>query len=146
MTLKSNDFERLNIVFQQLNDEKIISIHCAGYTMSDGMSDVGDIKYRMQLKDIQAIGWCFYHEQDYKRAINSEIKLLNLAFGSVSNQESDTLTIAQRIVNLLKNQDFTVSWDGTTRQRITVIELIDFKLPENFSGQKWAMKQLNISK
>jgi len=75
------DCDRLDAAFAALNKRAIIALHNAGFTQSDGYED-----FRAALKRhpqrATVIGYCYYHSQDVKHAVQGEG--LSLAFGPVS--------------------------------------------------------------
>ena len=63
------DFQKLLRVFDQLNKEGIVSLHCAGYTRQDGEGDCHDVIHELQKRGLQPKGYCYYHAQDLARAV-----------------------------------------------------------------------------
>ena len=68
----------------QLEAAGIIALHNAGYTMSDGLDDVGEVYERRKAKGLASRGYCFYHGQDVERAIVGGG--LFLAFGDMRDE------------------------------------------------------------
>lgn len=56
------DFNRLVSAFDQLNAEKIVSLHKAGYTRQDAEGDCLEIVEELTNLDIKTRGYCYYHE------------------------------------------------------------------------------------
>ena len=138
---KPTDFDTLAKVFDELNQEKIIALHNAGYTRQDGYSDVGEVFYLLKAKNIVPFGYCFYHTQDLERAVDPANKYLFLAFGDINqnkinqNNEQGILT-GQKIVSKLKENGFAVEWNGTLEQRIKIKNITWQKIPD---GQSWGI-------
>lgn len=122
---KITDCDRLDAVFEALNKQGIVSIQNAGYTQSDGYSDVMEMHGDSD-DPRNNIGYCFYHQQDLERALAGGGLLL--AFGPIDpeKEETDGATIGRIIVDLLKGAGFSVEWPGTFDKRIE-ITAIDWK-------------------
>lgn len=114
------DFDRLVVVFDQLNLKKIIALHAPGYTRQDGESDCWEMHTNLLNKDITTIGYCFYHMQDVAHALQSSARGLLLAFGSYPDSESEAVKIGHIIVDELRAQGFEVEWDKTAEKRIWI--------------------------
>lgn len=112
---EETDWDRLDAVFEGLDEGQILALHNTGTTQSDGMSDVGDILKQLAAEGYAYRGWAFYHEQDVHRAMTDGV--LWLAFGS---QEGDSKPVADAIVAALGEAGFTATWAGTTDQRIEI--------------------------
>ena len=86
------DTERLIKAFDELGDENIIALHNAGYTTTDGEYEVVEVERDLQENEVESDGYCFYHEQDLARAIDTENSGLYIAFQKVDNSD-DAVTI-----------------------------------------------------
>ena len=141
------DFDKLAKVFDELNQEKIIALHKAGYTKQDGYSDVSEVVDLLKAKNIVPLGYCFYHTQDLERAVDPASKNLFLAFDDISQDDEKAILIGQTIVSKLKNNGFAVEWNGTIDQRIEIKNISWQKIPDE---QPWgiarAIKYLHKSK
>jgi len=113
------DCDRLDQVFAALNALGMIALQNAGYTQSDGYSDVMEIYHGRSDRD-QVIGYCFYHGQDLARAVSGEG--LYLAFGPMDakTEETEGPRVGAMIVEELKRLGFGAQWDGTFTQRIHI--------------------------
>ncbi|MDF7801061.1 hypothetical protein P4C99_16410 [Pontiellaceae bacterium B1224] len=119
------DCDRLDSVFDRLNSQNIIALQNAGYTQSDGYSDITEAFHDSVTKsEIQ--GYCFYHGQDLERAVRGEG--LTLSFGPIdpNREELDGPIVGTIIVQELEKEGFIVKWDGTFGQRI-LVENLDWK-------------------
>lgn len=117
------DCDRLDDSFEKLTDQGILSLHNAGYTMSDGHQEVlEEVDDRPQDK---FRGYCFYHGQDVERAMTDGV--LYLAFGDLAEDgdESLDLEVGKLIVNELSEAGFETVWDGTKQERVSV--KLDYK-------------------
>ncbi|MFE3572757.1 DUF6891 domain-containing protein [Lysinibacillus sp. NPDC059133] len=115
------DFERLVKVFDMICDGGIIAMHHAGMTISDGMSDVRECYDECTERGKLPAGYCFYHEQDIERAIDSHI--LPITFGTFRDNPEHSIKVAEVIVSFFEGFGFNVYWDGDMDSRI---ELRDF--------------------
>lgn len=113
------DCDKLDAVFAALNKKGIVSIQNAGYTQSDGYSDVMEVHGDSDDPE-NNIGYCFYHQQDLEGAVAG--RGLFLAFGPIDpgKEETDGATIGRIIVDLLKGAGFSVDWPGTFDKRIEI--------------------------
>ena len=97
------DFERLAKIFDDLiSNEKIVCLHNAGYTKSDGEGDCLQTIDRLSELGIKATGYCYYHSQDLGRAVDPEIRNLYLRFDSPTRNDSEALIVAKKVVDKLK--------------------------------------------
>lgn len=113
---KITDFDRLQGAFVALDKQNILCLHNAGYTMSDGHEDAAEALAKNPRK--KYVGYCFYHGQDLERAINGTG--LMLAFDHVDGDVPDKLKVGIAIKSALEAAGFSVTWDGTTEQRINI--------------------------
>lgn len=118
------NFKRLKKVFDSLNKNKIIAIHNAGYTKQDGIYDAKEASKKIHACGVIPLGFCFYHQQDIERAMDDSIKSLYLCFDSINEDDDEAAAVGEKIVNLLLEEGFTVSWNHTIEQRI---QINDFK-------------------
>ena len=116
------DCDRLDVVFRALDEDGICAVQNAGYTMSDGYSEVAEAVHERGLEHYH--GYCFFHGQDIERAIDGHG--LMLAFGNLDDNEAKAVRAGQAIVAELRKAGFETSWDGTTKQRIEIPK-IDWK-------------------
>ena len=124
------DFERLVEVFDQLNKEKIVSLHMAGHTRQDAEGDCMDIIDELKEIGIIANGYCYYHSQDLERAID-ENGMLFIGYDSVDQNNEVAMEIANRIVSLLKAYGFNVKWNGSLDTRIEITKIDWKKVSDN---------------
>jgi hypothetical protein len=117
------DCDRLDSVFDALNDRGIIALQNAGYTQGDGYDDFLDM-YDAHPDRASVLGYCFYHGQDLERAVRGEG--LNLAFGPVDASHEETLgpKVGDVIREEFERAGFTVDWDGTFSKRIRIPDLV----------------------
>jgi hypothetical protein len=116
------DCDRLDSAFAAMNAAGVIALQNAGYTMSDGEGDVGEVLHTRGRDHVR--GYCFYHGQDLDRAVAGDG--LMLAFGDLDGDEKQKSAIGQVIKELLERNGFAVEWDGDPERRIA-IPRIDWK-------------------
>lgn len=119
------DFERLVNVFDQLNKEKIISLHKAGNTRQDSEGDCIEIIEELQAIGIKVKGYCYYHSQDLQRVLENN-GILFIGYDSNERDDKIAFEIANRIIELLKQNRFRTAWNGSIETRIEV-KNIDWK-------------------
>lgn len=113
------DCDRLLGVFDKLCKDKIVALHCAGYTQEDALYDVKEVWEDLEDMGVHPIGYCYYHQQDMERAIDNDVLLLGF-YGRKEKNDKDAIMVGNIIVNALKEAGFTVNWDNTTSKRIEV--------------------------
>ncbi len=113
------DCDRLDLAFETLNSNAIIALHNAGYTMSDGRSDVGEELHQRGRADVE--GYCFYHGQDVERALNGGG--LMLAFGGFDDDKTAKVKIGNLVKDVLETNGFTIEWNGDSETRINISNL-----------------------
>jgi hypothetical protein len=112
------DCDRLDRVFESLEEQGILALQNAGYTQSDGLSDVSQLYHEAGGEQSGIEGYCFYHGQDLERVMNS--RELWLAFGHVSGEDEPGAEIGRRIKRAFEAAGFSVEWDGSVKTRLLV--------------------------
>jgi len=113
------DCDRLDEAFADLNDGGVISLQNAGYTISDGISDVSE---ELECRDRSEVkGYCFYHGQDLERAVAGDG--LMLAFGDLEDTLEGRRAIGKLVAEALSKAGFEVDWNGDPEKRISVPKL-----------------------
>lgn len=110
------DCDRLDGAFTTLNNAGIIALANAGYTMSDGIGDVGEELHKRGHANVQ--GYCFYHEQDVERAIDGDG--LTLAFGDLDDDKAQKVAVGKLVSQILTNAGFKVDWNGDSETRLRI--------------------------
>ena len=119
---KETDCDRLDRAFDELHRAGICALHNAGYTQSDGHSDVAEVLHEEGREKFR--GFCFYHGQDLERAVNGSGLLI--AFGDLDEVEADMIAVGHAVVAALTKHGFKTEWDGTPKRRIDITN-IDWK-------------------
>ncbi|WP_395751616.1 DUF6891 domain-containing protein [Prosthecobacter sp.] len=113
---KITDCDLLNAAFHALDNQGVLCLHNAGYTMSDGHSDACEALSNHPKG--RYLGYCFYHGQDLERAVANEG--LTLAFDHVDGDVPDKLKVALTLKEELERAGFALEWDGTSNHRIHI--------------------------
>jgi hypothetical protein len=116
------DCDRLDAAFAELSDNGILALHNAGYTMSEGISDVTEVLKELGRDGLR--GYCFYHGQDVERALAGGG--LYIAYGDLHDETSKSVTVGEAVRKVLEQHGFKVAWNGTADDRIHV-PLFDWK-------------------
>jgi hypothetical protein len=106
--------DRLDKVFYHLHEDGICALANAGYTMSDGHTDVTEVV--AGAPEGHYHGYCFYHGQDVERAVQGQG--LSIAFGDLEGDPERDVQVGHHVRNALQQAGFVVEWDGTRKKRI----------------------------
>jgi hypothetical protein len=121
---KETDCDRLDQLFDALNEEGIIALQNAGYTQSDGLSDVTEAYREAGGEQSDVTGYCFYHGQDLERVVEGGD--LWLTFGDIGGDDDKGTRIGHRIKTAAESKGFKVDWGGSIKTRL-LIKGIDWK-------------------
>lgn len=116
------DCDRLDQVFYDLHEHGVCALPNAGYTMSDGYSEVAEAV--AQAPDGHYHAYCFYHGQDVERAIEGHGVML--AFGDLADDGERSVAAGQAIAGALRHAGFQVEWNGAIDTRIN-LPVFDWK-------------------
>lgn len=108
------DCNKLDQAFHELNRTGIIALHNAGYTQSDGFSDVVEVFHDRGKTGVR--GYCFYHGQDVERAVNGQG--LTIAYGDLDDDQAKAAEIGHAIKATLERHGLTVEWNGDSNVRL----------------------------
>jgi hypothetical protein len=112
------DCDRLDLVFTEIENQNILVLENAGYTLSDGRSDVTEAWYSLGAEDSDIVGYCYYHGQDLDGVMASGN--LYLAFGDILGTDEKGLEVGRMIVREFRALGFTVEWDESINTRILI--------------------------
>ncbi len=115
------DCDRLDVVFEAMNEHGIVALQNAGYTQSDGISDVTEYYEEAGGTDSHIVAFCFYHGQDLERVVDSGE--LFLTFGDINGDDNKGANVGRRIQGMLQQAGFSVEWDGTIKTRILIKDM-----------------------
>jgi hypothetical protein len=110
------DCERLDKVFYHLHEAGICALSNAGYTMSDGHTDVDEAVAGAPQGHYH--GYCFYHGQDVERAVDGQGVMI--AFGDLRDDPVSNLEVGRSVAAALTAAGFVVEWNGTMKTRINI--------------------------
>jgi hypothetical protein len=116
---ETTDCDRLDQAFEELNSRGVIALHNAGLTQSDGLSDVTEVL--QQRGQNETIGYCFYHGQDVKRAVDGDG--LMIAFGDLADDETKKVQVGLLIQAVLNKFGLTVEWNSEPGTRLNISKL-----------------------
>ena len=117
------DCDKINIIFSNINNNKIVALQNVGNTQSDGYEDSMAV-YNCRDDKHEIIGYCYYHGQDLERVIRTG--MLFIAFGPIDPnlEEKDGPKIGNIIKDEFEKFGFLVDWNGTFNKRICVKNII----------------------
>ena len=111
---------RIDSVFEILSQNGLVALQDAGHTQEDGFSDCAEVFHSQGGEKAGLHGFCFYTRQDLNRA--KRTSQLPLAFwGAPEGEPEDMERVGRQIVETLRENGFTVDWDGSGATRPTVI-------------------------
>ncbi len=113
---KLTDCDRLDKVFLDLRDAGVCALSNAGYTMSDGYSDVTEAVANAPAGHYH--GYCFYHGQDVDRAVEGHGVMI--AFGDLKDDPERSLAVGQQVAAALQVAGFALEWNRTIDSRIDI--------------------------
>jgi hypothetical protein len=108
--------DRLDAAFVELNELGVIALANAGYTQSDGISDVSEVLAEQDRDRVK--GYCFYHGQDVERAVDG--RGLMLAFGDLDDNDTQKIEVGRIIKQTLEKSGFKVDWNDDPRRRLSI--------------------------
>lgn len=115
----NENFNKLNKVFEQLNEENIIAVHYADYNNGSEISRVYELLQEIKEEGKQSEGYCVYHEYDVERAM--ETGVLYLMYGCHNADDTETITkMGGRIVALLREQGFDAAINKEVAEEIII--------------------------
>ena len=118
--LAETDCDRLDKAFDALNNGGVIALQNAGFTMSEGYTEVTEALAEREPGEIR--GYCFFHGQDLERAINGNG--LTLAFGDLADTPEGIVSVGELVKKEFEKHGFTVDWDGNPEKRIDLPNIV----------------------
>ncbi|NIM41655.1 MAG: hypothetical protein GTN84_11220 [Hydrogenophaga sp.] len=116
------DVDRLDQAFTSLHDQGICAVQWAGNTMAEGEQAVWDAiddACEAGVAEDHYWGVCFFHSQDMDSALQGEG--LRIAFSGVeTDDEAQTLRVAQLICQTLQQHGLRTDWNGRADTRIAL--------------------------
>ena len=115
------DCDRLDRVFEALENRGVVTDHDAGFTQSDGFDSVEELYREAGGKKSAFVGYCFYTSQDLESAL--EGGGLMLAYGHFTDHAKKGVEIGQLLREEFERAGFTVEWNGQINTRILLNRL-----------------------
>ncbi len=110
--------DHIDAAFAELEaSHGIVALQNAGYTQSDGWSDVHEFRGRVD----DAWGAVFFHGQDVERGVRDQG--LMLAFGAFvqgDQHEPQSIRVAKTACDVLEKHGVATEWNGTLQTRPTI--------------------------
>jgi hypothetical protein len=113
------DCDRLDQAFAIISKAGVVVLQNAGNTMSDGFEEVGKVLKPHPKGTFK--GYCFYHNQDLERVI--ETGELLLAFSDLKGNAEGKQNIAEIVTNALQEVGLGYEWSGNLNERIKIPNL-----------------------
>lgn len=124
------DVKRLAEVFNTLCKDGILALHRPGYTREDAIDEVFSVMEDMVLSPELIKGFCFYCGENVDKLIYSEASGLDIGFNSILVDDTPfAVEIGTTIVQRLRENGFTVEWNGTME---SCIQILDFRWKKVF--------------
>ncbi|MFG6330108.1 MAG: hypothetical protein K1W06_11685 [Lachnospiraceae bacterium] len=117
------NFLKLKLAFENIDKHGIVTQHCAGYTLSDGIDDCNEVADIRCKCGENIIGYCFYTTQDVEHLTLGVSSVLYMAFGSYTDN-IDAVEIGKIIVTELENAGFSTEWDNSAGKRIAIKDIV----------------------
>ena len=114
------DCDRLDAAFESLEENGVLALHNAGYTMADGHEDASAIlaESAADTGTHNFVGYCFYHGQDVERALTGGGLLI--AFDHVDGEVPEKAHIGDVVQAALEAQGLVTEWNGDPEVRINL--------------------------
>lgn len=113
------DCDRLDQAFEALNEQGILALQNAGYTLSDGLDDVTQRYHERGAECSGVVGYCYYHGQDLEHVLADGT--MCLAFGDINGDDTKGVEVGRAIVVVLLRHGFKVEWPELIDVRIQLL-------------------------
>lgn len=117
------DTDRLDRAFDALEGLRVVCLHDAGYTQSDGYGDAEERRDEEGGDESGFDAYCFYHRQDVEGALDG--RGLYIAFGSFRTQKGD-VKVGRKVEHQLATAGLRVVWDDSPDTRLHIPDF-DFR-------------------
>ncbi len=117
------NYLKLDLAFQKLNAQGIVSLHCAGYVQADGFDDCNEIATERHENGEKVLGCCFYTMQYLEHILHEESTLLHFSFGNYFD-EPTAEEIGHMIVKEFEAVGFSVQWGQTADTKIAIKDMV----------------------
>jgi hypothetical protein len=116
----TTDCDKLDRAFRELHEQGICALGNAGYTMSDGYSEISEATGNAPLHHYKS--YCFYHGQDIERA--TEGGGIMIAFGALNDDPVASVVVGKAVCERLRREGFEVEWNGSFETRINLPKFV----------------------
>lgn len=112
------NFSKLEEAFLELSSKGIVAIHNCGYDIEEGVNDAFELMVHLRNNNFNPNGFCFYTFEDIEESIDEN--KLRITFGDFENDETKALEIGNMVYDVLKSFDFSIHWNKTVDEQITI--------------------------
>ena len=127
----NENFSKLEDAFARLAQDGIVAVHNCGYDIAEGVADAFELQVHLINNKFDPQGFCFYTFEDVEDSIFDGN--LKITFGDFENDEIKALEIGNAVCRCLKDEGFTIDWDGTVNNQI---EINPFKWDKSYDDEK----------
>jgi hypothetical protein len=106
------DCDRLDAAFDALELQRVIALHCVGFSISALYEQVNALRASL-VHPVK--GFCFYDEQDVMAAL--EGSGLTISFGTFGDGPTDHASLGEIVTKALEEHGLTVPRDGNPDRR-----------------------------
>ena len=114
----NKNFSKLENTFLKLAKEGIVGIHNCGFDIREGVEDAFEVYIHLTNNNFTPQGFCFYTLEDIEEAVFDN--KLKITFGDFENNQHKALKIGNIVSNHLKQENFSINWDGTVNNQIEI--------------------------
>lgn len=118
------DCDRLARAFARLEKKGVVARQDFTCCQTCGHSEIWD-EIREAAREREVIGYTFYHHQDLESMADGGG--CYLAYGAKADNETEALRVGGIICATLREEGFSVQWDGSLKARIFIKD-IDWKM------------------
>lgn len=113
------NFLKLDLAFDNLNKQGIVSVHCAGYVQMEGFDSCNEIAAKRYNAGENIIGCCFYTMQDLEHILHEESTLLYFSFGNYFDKPTAE-DIGEIIIKEFEKAGFVTQWIPNSGIKIAI--------------------------
>lgn len=115
------DCERLDRIFDELNNEGIIALSNVGFNETEALEEIHAVYVKRGGEFEGVRGYCFYHADDVERAVSGQG--LYLSYGASDAEPEKSVRVGALIRERLRAAGLSVEWNGTLGKRLQVYPL-----------------------
>ena len=114
----NENFTKIEKIYTNLAKKGIVGIHNCGFDIKEGVDDAFEVYIHLINNNYTPKGFCFYTFEDIEEAIFD--KKLKITFGDFEGNPQKALKIGNIISNCLKEENFSINWDGSINNQIEI--------------------------